>query len=75
MVAVAWLVIAVNLAWRIWTDRVAGLTLGLWRQGWAARVLLLAVVAGLAAPAVYALAGWVAGRWRRLRSACGRRGA
>ena len=28
-VAVLWLVIAVNLGWRIWTDRVAGLVLGL----------------------------------------------
>jgi putative peptide zinc metalloprotease protein len=68
MVAVAWLIIAVNLGWRIWTDRIAGLTLGLWRHGWAARLLLLAVVVGLAAPAVYALASWIARRVRRLRA-------
>jgi putative peptide zinc metalloprotease protein len=67
MLAVAWLVIAANLAYRVYTDRVAGLVLGLWRAGWAARVLLFAVVAGLAAPVVYLLAGWVARRWRRLR--------
>lgn len=68
MVAVAWLVIAVNLGWRIWTDRIAGLTIGLWRQGWAARVLLVAVVVGLAAPVVYAVSGWLARRARRLRA-------
>ncbi len=43
MVAVLWLAIAVNLGWRIWTDRVAGLTIGLWRSGWPARILLVAV--------------------------------
>jgi putative peptide zinc metalloprotease protein len=75
MVAVAWLVIVVNIGWRIWTDRVAGLTLGLWRQGWAARLLLFAVVAALAAPAVYAFAGWIARRWRRLRARLGERRA
>lgn|GEM_PF-658249 len=69
MLAVLWVVIAVNLFWRIWTDRVAGLALGLWRSGWPARLLLAAVVAGLAAPLVYLAAGWLARRWRRLRGA------
>ncbi|MEE6257164.1 cyclic nucleotide-binding protein [Plantactinospora sonchi] len=67
-VAVCWLVIAVNLGWRIWTDRVAGLTLGLWRSGWPARLLLVVVVAGLAAPLVYLVAGWLARQVRRARA-------
>ena len=41
--AVLWVAIAVNLGYRIWTDRVAGLTIGLWRSGWPARILLVAV--------------------------------
>ncbi|WP_326555325.1 cyclic nucleotide-binding protein [Micromonospora sp. NBC_01813] len=68
MLAVLWVVIAVNLFWRIWTDRVAGLVTGLWRSGWPARLLLAAVVAGLAAPLVYLVLGWLARRWRRLRA-------
>ncbi|MFY1633878.1 cyclic nucleotide-binding protein [Solwaraspora sp. WMMB335] len=73
MLAVLWLVIAVNLFWRIWTDRVAGLVIGLWRSGWPARLLLAAVVAGLAAPLVYLAAGWLVRRWRRLRTALAER--
>ncbi len=56
-VAVLWLVIAVNLGWRIWTDRVDGLVVGLWHSGWPARLLLVAVVCGLAAPLVYFAVG------------------
>ncbi|MEV4538002.1 cyclic nucleotide-binding protein [Asanoa sp. NPDC049518] len=66
-VAVLWVAIAVNLGWRIWTDRVAGLTIGLWRSGWPARILLAAVICGLAAPLVYLLFGWLACRVRALR--------
>ncbi|MBE1487199.1 cyclic nucleotide-binding protein [Plantactinospora soyae] len=65
--ALLWVVIAVNLGWRIWTDRVAGLVLGLWRSGWPARLLLFAVIAGLAAPLVYLAVGWFAARFRSLR--------
>ncbi|WP_213456859.1 cyclic nucleotide-binding protein [Rhizomonospora bruguierae] len=65
--AVLWLVIAVNIGYRVWVDRVAGLTTGLWRAGWGARLLLAAVVAGLAAPALYAAVTWAARRVRRLR--------
>ncbi|MDQ7907188.1 cyclic nucleotide-binding protein [Phytohabitans sp. ZYX-F-186] len=65
--AVLWLVIAVNLGWRIWTDRVEGLITGLWRSGWPARLLLFAVVVGLAAPLVYLLAGWLGRLWRKAR--------
>jgi putative peptide zinc metalloprotease protein len=67
MLAMVWLVIAANLAYRIYVDRVAGLALGLWRSGWVERVLFLAVVAGLAAPLVYVGVGWLRRRWRRLR--------
>ncbi|AVT30462.1 cyclic nucleotide-binding protein [Plantactinospora sp. BC1] len=66
--AVLWVVVAVNIGWRIWTDRVAGLILGLWRSGWPARLLLVAVIAGLAAPLVYLVAGWLARRVRRVRA-------
>jgi len=68
MLSGIWLVIAANLAYRIYVDRVAGLVTGLWRAGWWQRALLAAVVAGLGAPAVFALAGWLrrlAGRARR----------
>ncbi|GAA2515724.1 cyclic nucleotide-binding protein [Pilimelia columellifera] len=67
MLAAAWLLIAVNLGLRVWTDRLAGLALGLWREGALARLLFVAVIAALAAPALVALAGWlsrVIRRWR-----------
>jgi putative peptide zinc metalloprotease protein len=73
MLAVVWIAIAVNLAYRVYTDRVAGLVVGLWRSGWAARALLVAVLAGLAAPVVYLLLGWVAKRLRRTRGRFGER--
>ncbi|MEV0713938.1 cyclic nucleotide-binding protein [Asanoa sp. NPDC050611] len=66
-VAVLWVAIAVNLGWRIWTDRVAGLAIGLWRSGWPARILLAAVICGLAAPLVYLAFGWAVGQVRALR--------
>jgi putative peptide zinc metalloprotease protein len=47
---------------------VRGLATGLWRSGWPARVLLAAVVIGLAAPAVYVPFGWLGRRWRLLRT-------
>jgi putative peptide zinc metalloprotease protein len=68
MISVLWLAIAVNLGWRIWTDRVAGVVTGVWQTGWASRMLLAVVVAALAAPALYAVAAWVARRVRRLRA-------
>ena len=67
MLSVGWLVIAANIAYRVWADRLAGLTIGLWRQGWVARVLLFVVAAALAAPLVYALGGWLRRRSRKLR--------
>ncbi|HEU5108445.1 MAG TPA: M50 family metallopeptidase, partial [Micromonosporaceae bacterium] len=73
MVSIAWVIIAINIFWRLWTDRVAGLTLGLWRHGWASRALLAAVVLVLAAPIVYALTGWIGRAARRLRTRLGER--
>jgi putative peptide zinc metalloprotease protein len=73
MIAMVWLVIAANLAYRIYADRVRGLITGLWRAGWPARLLLAAVVAGLAAPLVYLTFGWLARRWRLLLSALAER--
>lgn len=67
LLAVLWLAIAANVAYRIYADRVAGLATGVWRSGWPGRLLLAAVVVGLAAPLVYAAAGWLAGRWRAAR--------
>jgi putative peptide zinc metalloprotease protein len=68
LAAVLWLVIAVNLAYRVWADRVAGLVTGLWHGGAAARLLLVAVVLGLCAPLVYLAAAWLAHAWRRYRA-------
>ncbi len=65
--ALAWIAIALNIGYRVYVDRVAGLTVGLWRSGWAAHVLLVAVVGALASPVVYLAAGFVARRGRRLR--------
>jgi putative peptide zinc metalloprotease protein len=65
MLAMVWLVIAANIAYRVYVDRVAGLALGLWRSGWVERTLFLAVVAGLCAPLVYVVASWLRTRWRR----------
>jgi putative peptide zinc metalloprotease protein len=66
VLAVLWLVIAGNLAYRIYSDRVSGLITGLWRAGFTGRLLLLAVIAGLAAPIVYVLVGWLNKRARRM---------
>src|SRR6185503_17715325 len=41
VLAVLWLAIAANLAYRIWADRVAGLATGLWHDGPAAQALLV----------------------------------
>jgi putative peptide zinc metalloprotease protein len=67
VMAIGWLAIALNVGYRVYVDRVAGLGIGLWRSGWVAQLLLVAVVAALAAPAIYFAFGWLARRWRRLR--------
>ncbi|MGE5828306.1 MAG: hypothetical protein ACM30G_08060, partial [Micromonosporaceae bacterium] len=67
LLAVGWLVVALNLGYRVYADRVWGVTLGLWRAGWAAQLLLVVLVAALAAPVVFVLCGWTVKKLRRLR--------
>ena len=73
MLSLVWLVIAANIGYRIYVDRVGGLILGLWHAGWWQRVLVVAVVVGLAAPVVWGTVGWLGKRWRRLRERLGER--
>jgi putative peptide zinc metalloprotease protein len=68
VLAVLWLAIAANLAYRVWSDRVSGLATGLWHGGAGGKLLLLAVVLGLCAPLVYLLVGWLARRRRIARA-------
>jgi putative peptide zinc metalloprotease protein len=77
VLALLWVGIAVNLAYRIWADRIAGLATGLWHSGAAAQLLLVAVVLGLCAPLVYLAVGRLARWWRisRERAAEKRRDA
>ncbi|WP_250001994.1 cyclic nucleotide-binding protein [Actinoplanes sp. M2I2] len=68
--AVCWLAVAVNLAVRLWEDRISGLATGLLHGGPFGVLLLLAIVLGLAAPGVYFLLGrftrwWATSKLRR----------
>ncbi|GAA0446979.1 hypothetical protein Ade02nite_85580 [Paractinoplanes deccanensis] len=69
--AVAWIVLALVLAYRIWIDRVSGAATGLWHSGPFGALLLLMIVLGVAGPIVLLVAGkaarWLAGS--RLRRA------
>ncbi|MEU4238121.1 cyclic nucleotide-binding protein [Actinoplanes sp. NPDC026619] len=67
IVSVAWLALAAVLALRLWEDRVSGLATGLWQTGLLGGLLLLLVVLGLGAPAVFFLLGRLTRRWRRSR--------
>jgi putative peptide zinc metalloprotease protein len=73
ILAVLWVAIAANIAYRVWSDRVAGLVTGLWHSGWAARLLLAAMVAGLCAPLIYLAVGRLARLWQRYRDAVAER--
>jgi putative peptide zinc metalloprotease protein len=73
MLAVLWTVIAINIAYRIYSDRVSGLVLGLWRTGFAGRLLLVAVLAGLCAPMLYLLVGWIARKTKAFHERLGER--
>ncbi|HEX9999200.1 MAG TPA: cyclic nucleotide-binding protein, partial [Actinoplanes sp.] len=69
-VAVAWLVVAVNLAVLLWSDRISGLATGLWHDGPLSVLLFLVIVLGVAAPLCYFLLarlsrGWATFRRRR----------
>lgn len=50
ILAVLWLVVALNVAWQLWSDRLRGVTTGLWHSGAAGKLLLVAIVLGLCAP-------------------------
>ncbi|SDT77045.1 cyclic nucleotide-binding protein [Actinoplanes derwentensis] len=65
--ALLWLVGAVGLGYRLWTDRIHGLAVGLWYEGLVSRVLLVVIVLGVVAPPLYFLLGRVARTLRRLR--------
>jgi len=67
LLALGWLVIAINIAYRVYVDRVDGLAIGLWRSGWGARTLLFVVIAALASPVVYVVAGAIGRLVRRWR--------
>jgi len=67
VLAVLWLAVAVNLVYRIWADRVAGLATGLWHNGAGARLLLVLVVLALFAPLVYLATARLGKWWRRYR--------
>ncbi len=67
VVAVLWLAVAVNVAYRIWSDRVAGLITGLWHAGPGSKLLLLLVIAALLSPVLFLAAGRIVRRWRRHR--------
>ncbi|GAA2346128.1 cyclic nucleotide-binding protein [Dactylosporangium salmoneum] len=73
MLAVIWIAIAVNLIYRVYTDRVAGVATGLWHAGWPGRALLVVICAALMAPVVYLFFGWLRRRGRRLRDRLGER--
>jgi putative peptide zinc metalloprotease protein len=66
VLAVLWLVVAANLAYRVWADRVVGVVTGLWHGSAGGKLLLVAIVLGLCAPLVYLLTGRLARWWRRL---------
>ncbi|MCY1140580.1 cyclic nucleotide-binding protein [Actinoplanes sp. Pm04-4] len=68
--AVCWLAVGLNVAVRLWEDRLSGLATGLWHDGPLGILLLLVIVLGLAAPVVYFLLGrftrwWATSRLRR----------
>jgi putative peptide zinc metalloprotease protein len=67
VLAVLWLAVAANVAYRVWTDRVVGFGTGLWHDGTAGRLLVLTVVGALAAPLFAAVAAAAVRAWRRLR--------
>ncbi|MBU2670805.1 cyclic nucleotide-binding protein [Actinoplanes bogorensis] len=69
--AVCWVALAANVAVRIWEDRLAGVATGLWHEGAAGALLLIAVALGLAAPIVYFLLSRLTRWWglSRLRRA------
>ena len=69
-VCIAWLAVAANLAFLLWSDRISGLATGLWHDGPLGILLLVVIVFGVAAPVIYFLlsrftAWWAGSRQRR----------
>jgi putative peptide zinc metalloprotease protein len=67
MLAMVWLLIAVNLFWRLYVDRIAGAGTGLWHAGLGGKLVLLVIVVVLTAPVFYLLAGRVLRLYRAWR--------
>jgi putative peptide zinc metalloprotease protein len=67
ILAVLWLAVAANLAYRIWADRVSGLVTGLWHSGIGGQLLLVLIVLGLCAPLVYLAVARLARWWVHAR--------
>ncbi|HZD22488.1 MAG TPA: cyclic nucleotide-binding protein, partial [Acidimicrobiia bacterium] len=65
ILALAWLVVMLNMMVRVWRDRIAGLATGLWHAGIPGRVLMVAITAALAAPLLFAVLSFLARLWRK----------
>ncbi|WP_239162528.1 cyclic nucleotide-binding protein [Paractinoplanes rishiriensis] len=65
ILAVVWLVLAAAVTYRVFADRISGLATGLWQAGLLGGLLLVLVVLGLGAPAVFFLLSRLARWWRR----------
>ncbi|WP_305785265.1 cyclic nucleotide-binding protein [Symbioplanes lichenis] len=50
ILAVLWTVVALNMAWQLWSDRLRGVTTGLWHGSAGGKLLLVVIVLGLCAP-------------------------
>ncbi|MFG1602735.1 cyclic nucleotide-binding protein [Actinoplanes sp. NPDC049265] len=68
VLAVLWLAVAANLAYRMWSDRVSGVATGLWHSGPAAQLLLVLIVLGLCAPLVHLGLRRLSRWWRKSRA-------
>jgi putative peptide zinc metalloprotease protein len=62
-----WLVSAIGLGYRLWTDRIHGLAVGLWYEGLGSRLLLFVIVLGVVAPPLWFVLGRLARAFRRMR--------
>ena len=67
LLGLLWLVSAFGLGYRLWTDRIRGLIVGLWYEGAGGPLLLLVIVLGVVAPPLYFLFGRLLRAARRLR--------
>lgn len=65
--AMAWLALAAVLTFRVFDDRISGLATGLWHAGLLGGLLLILIVLGLGAPAVFFVLARLTGWWRRSR--------